>query len=524
MTIQRIALITAAALATACATAGGGSGGSSGPPARIKQADHVALRSPGYSYSSLEDETQIAYYKDGTTFQDRGIEAERSGNMDQARAEYASAAAVYAKFADNFPSSDWALRIRYDSAGLYLQARQYESAATQGLKVHNDKYASTTTKALAAKLVANAWLAAANGAMRAGKLEAVKFVLADQRGGKPPEPRVPPGEWKRFIDAADLYLQSAEADPEGKKPASERQTSPPAFYGQFAGEVVFGFDNMQDAQRRFNDVLTRWPDEAEFVAKAVPLYLQTFLILGDTAGHDAAVDRLRAQVQASTEKAGEAQKVVFAKVLTDLANAHSAKLFGAAQKLLEEGKFTEAAQAFENRAADPRGGDAPNALHNAAIAWDKAGQKDKAVVIRTRIVTEFPDSKTAPMNQFQLAQRATELKKYDEAVKLYREFLDKWPTDRNRCAALQNIASALDNGKKTSDAAHASFVFGTDAECAKGHPDVVAMALFRSGELYDRAKNKAKAKEAYQAAAAVNGVTNIVAKSQQDEAKRRAKR
>jgi len=360
--------------------------------------------------------------------------------------------------------------------------------------------------------------------MRAGKLEPVKFLLADQRGGKPPEPRVPPGEWKRFVDAADLYLQSADADPEGKKPAAERQTSPPAFYAQFAGEVVFGFDNMQDAQRRFNEVLTRWPDEAEFVAKAVPLYLQTFLVLGDTAGHDEVVDRLRTQVQASAEKAPEAQKAIYAKLLVDLANAHSAKLFGAAQKLLEEGKFAESAQAFENLAADPRGGDAPNALHNAAIAWDKAGQKDKAAAIRVRIVTEFGDSKIAPMNQFQLAQRATEQKKYDDAVKLYREFLERWPTDRNRCAALQNVASALDNGKKAAEAAQASFVFGTDAECAKGHPDVVAMALFRSGELYDRTKNRAKAKEAYQAAAAVNGVTNIVAKSQQDEAKRRAKR
>jgi hypothetical protein len=53
---------------------------------------------------------------------------------------------------------------------------------------------------------------------------------------------------------------------------------------------------------------------------------------------------------------------------------------------------------------------------------------------------------------------------------------------------------------------------------------MLAMALFRAGELFDKTKQKARAKQAYVAAAEVNGVTGVVAKSQVDEAKRRAKR
>ena len=42
-------------------------------------------------------------------------------------------------------------------------------------------------------------------------------VWSPRRLGLPPEPRVPPNEWKRFIDAVDLYLPVADADPELKK-------------------------------------------------------------------------------------------------------------------------------------------------------------------------------------------------------------------------------------------------------------------------------------------------------------------
>jgi tetratricopeptide (TPR) repeat protein len=516
---NRLSLLLVAALAAACATAGGGAEGSRG--SRMIQVDHEGL---GNRFSMLGDEIEISYYKEALTYQLRGAEAQRSGNMDQARAEWAEAGARYAAFADKFPSSEWALRIRYEAVLLLTQARQYEQAAAQALAVYGHPDAAPASKALAAKLMAAAWLNAANAAVRAGKLEPVKFVLAEQRGGKPPEARIPPGEWKKFVDATDLYLKFADADPDVAKGGSERQGSPPAFFAEVAGEVSFAYDNMSDAQRRLGEILTRWPHEAEFVAKAVPLYLQTFLVLGDPAGHTAAVERLRAQVQAETARAPEDRKPIYAKVLEDLANAQSAKLFAAAQALLDEGKHVEAAEAFEKIAAEARGSDAPNALHNAAIAWDKGGQKDRAYALRQRIVTEWPDSKLAPMDHFQLAQRSTEAKKYDEAVTLYREFLQRWPADRNRCAALQNIASALDNGKKILEAAQASYGFATDPECAKGNPDMVAMALFRSGELFDRAKQKAKARDAYIAAGAVNGVSGIVAKSQQDEAKRRAKR
>ncbi|MFT3914488.1 MAG: tetratricopeptide repeat protein [Anaeromyxobacteraceae bacterium] len=518
--MKRTILLAAAFLAAACATAGGAGGGSGGAASRYKQADNVPPRA-----NQLADEIESSYYGNGATTQARGDEAARSGNLDQARAEWNQAAGIYASFADKFPSSDWALKIRYDAAFLFFQSRQYESAATQFIKVYNDPNAQPVTKAMSGKMLAITWQAAANAAQKAGKIEPMRFTFSDQRAGKPPEPRVPPAEWKRFIDAVDLFLPVSDADPELKKPAAERQGSPPPYFAEVSGEVSFANDNMLDAQKRFAMVLDRWPEEAEYVQKASQLYLQTFLILGDTAGHEAAIQKLRGVVQGQLARKDvtEDHRKIYGKILQDLENANSAKLFGAAQKLLEEGKFAEAGQAFETLAADPKGGDAPNALHNAAIAYDKAGQKEKAVAIRQRILKEFPDSKTAPMNQIQLALRATEAKKYDEAVKYYQEFLQKWPGDRNRCVALQNIASTYDTAKKKADAAQAYLAFGTDGECAKLDPNTLAKVLFRSGALAEQVKDKAKAKQAFTACAALQGVTDVVAKSQQDEAKNRLK-
>jgi tetratricopeptide (TPR) repeat protein len=107
------------------------------------------------------------------------------------------------------------------------------------------------------------------------------------------------------------------------------------------------------------------------------------------------------------------------------------------------------------------------------------------------------------------------------AAKMYEEFIQKYPDSPNRCVALQNVASELDMAKRTAQAAERYVAFGTDEKCATADPNVAARALYRAGRLYEGAKQKAKAKEAYAGAVGMKGVTDTVAKSQVDDAKRR---
>ncbi|WP_242344397.1 tetratricopeptide repeat protein [Anaeromyxobacter terrae] len=501
------------ALAAACATGGGGKGRSE----RFYQANYKL------PVDSQLDDAERGKIRDARTHYERGLVAQQSGNIDQARAEWVTAAEGYAQFADQFVSSEWRMPVRYRAAELYMQGMQFERAAEQAQKVATDAQADASSKAVAARLAAGAWLNAANQKVKANQLEPIKLANADQRRGEPLKPRVPPGEWKRFVEATDVYLQNLEADPELKKPAAERRGGlPPAQLALIGAEVEYAFDNMDDARRRFDEILKRWPTEGEVLESAVPLYLQTFLYANDEAGYQSEVARVRQVVEAQVQKATDPkEKESYGKVLEALSRAEAGTHFASAQKLLDEGKAAEAAQAFEQLAADPRGGDAANALHNAAVAWDKAGKPERAAEVREKILKEHGDSKVAPNNMLLLAVYKSKKNDHVGAAKMYEDFLQKNPESPNRCVALQNVASELDLAKKPAQAAERYVAFGKDEKCASADANVAARALYRAGRLFEDAKQKAKAKEAYAAAVATKGVTDTVAKSQIDDAKRR---
>lgn len=519
-TLFLLTALWAAACATACATAESGANVGPGPAKReVVQADQPFIDGQRVPVSVLGDDVAVSSYRAASDHYLHAQEASRANNSDQARAECAAAASGYAKFADARPEHNWSLRMRYEAALLFLQARQFEPAASEALLVFNSKDATKTTQALAAKVAANAAYSAAQAAVKSSKLEPYKFLLAEERGGKPPEPRVPPAEWKNVQDASDRYLKVADTDPD---------TSPslPAgrAFSEAAAEISFGFDDMADAQKRFEVILERFPQDTEYLLRAVSLYLETFLVLRDNAGHDAAAEKLRTRYQGLVQNATAEKKVAYQKVITYLRNADLATKFSDAQKLLDAGKFEEAALSFEKLAATPGGGDTVNALHNEAIAWDRAGHPEKALALREKIVKEYPDSRLAPMNELLVARRASETKRYDDSVKLYQEFLAKWPNDRNRCTALQNIASALDTAKKKAVAAEAYLSFGTDPDCAKGDANTRARALYRGGVLFQDAKLRLKAKEAFSAALQVEGVTDAQTKGWLRDAKKQVRK
>jgi hypothetical protein len=418
--------------------------------------------------------------------------------------------------------NEYQIPVLYTAAILYRQADKFDRAAQTAERVATDQYAADKTKALAYRLAAESWLNAANDKMKVSQLEPIRLPTVEQRAGKPLAPRVPPGEWKSFVDAVDKYLPLMATDPDLQRPAGQRQFSvPPAKLALIAAEVEYGFDNMEDAQRRFAAILEKWPSDGDTLVAAVPLYLQTFQVRGDQAGYQAALAKAKADVDAQAQKAtDEKDKAAFAKVKEALARADAGSRFGTAQKLLDEGKAAEAAQAFEQLAAEG-GGDVAGALHNAALAWDKAGDGEKANGIRKRIVAEYPDAKVTPNNVLLMATYQSKKGDHLEAARLYESFAQKYADSPNRCLALQNWAAELDTAKKPNDAAERYLAFGKDEACQKADPNFAARALYRSGQLFTLGKKAARAKEAFTAAVAVPNVTDTVAKSQVEDARKR---
>lgn len=505
----------------ACATGGGGKSPSVND--RFRQADH-RLPEP----SQFPDDDERSRIGRAYTPLQRGDLAATSGNMDQARAEWSASADALAAFTERFQSSEWRITLRYKAAELYLRAQKPDLAAGQAEKILVDPMAKDVSKAMASHLAAMAWQNEAVMQSKAGKLEPIKLMTVEQRQGAPLKPTSPPGAWKRFVEATDQYLKFASAEPELQRPPTERRFAlGPANLALIAAEVEYAFDNMEDARGRFEQIVQNYANQPEVLEDAVPLYLQTFLILKDDAGYRAAVERVSGVLQAQQQQAAEPKaKERYTKVLDTIARMQQGSGFSEAAALMEQNKFAEAAAGFEKFAAEYRENpDAPNALYNAGIAYDKAQQPAKAAAVREKLLGQYGDNaKVAPQTALMLGQYYSRKAKHADAARLYGEYLEKWPDGELRCVALQNVAYEYDVQNKRADAAERYVAFGNDPKCSKEDPNSAAKTLFRAGQLFETSKQRAKAKAAYTAATAVQNVTDTVAQSQIAEAKRKAKR
>jgi TolA-binding protein len=504
-------------LLAGCATTTSGGGAS----LRIKQAD---LKFPPVTSEFVED-VERGFVQNINTHHLAGGMAANSGNMDQARAEWATEALALADFADKFPSSEWSISFRYNAAKYFLYARQEANAVAQAEKVLISPDANDTSRAMAAKLAYAASNGLANAKVQAGQLEGLRLPLWDQRKTSPVAPRSPAGDWKRIVEYADTYVKLAASDPDNRKASADRfLPATPAQIALSAAQIEYAFDNMEDARARFARYFDAWPDEIEI--SAVKLYLQTFLALNDAAGYEAALPRQKALVSAALAKATDPKmKEALAKVLEQINLLQQEAGYNQGRRLLDTGKFAEAGATFEAFATGNPGN--PNvslALYQAGVAYEKANQLDKAASLREQVIARFPDTKEAEGAQLQLAALRAKQGKGEEAVKLYRAFVEKHPNSTVRCSATFNLGRELDQLRRPVDAAKVYTTFGSDGQCAKEDPNSAANVLFRAGELFEKAGKRPEAKNAYQACADVAGVTDTVWKVNQAEARKRAKR
>ena len=499
-TTRRLLIAVLALGAAACATAGKGAADP------FRQAEHGLPAA-----TDLPDGPERAAYAAAHTHESKGDAA--SG--EAARTEWAQAAQGYAALAEKPAVAVWHVPLRHHAAELLVRAQRWDKASDVAAGLAGDPAANDASKAVAARLAATAALGAASAQVKAGQLEKLDLGLSGPRKERP----LPAG-WKRVVDAADAYLARAGADPEVRKPPAERRPGPsPAELALAAAEVLYAHGDPGGARKRFEAVLDRWPSDVEVLEQAIPLYLATFLVRGDREGHDAAVDRLRERVAQEASKASGPRKDAFAKVGDGLSRARAGARFGGAEKLLADGKAAEAAKAFEAVASEPGMGDPVNALHNGAVAWDRAGEPAKAAKVRERILKEYPGAPLAAEDALSLAAYRSRSGDHLGAGRLYEDFLARWTASPNRCLALRNAASELDLAGRAAEAAARYAAFGRDEACAKAAPDVAARALVRAGRLFE-----AQAKDAYDRATGVPGVTDPEAKGMVSEARRRLRR
>jgi hypothetical protein len=471
------------------ACAGPGQGAARGPvrPADAPLAADTAL-SPGNTDAAFSQAWEGVK---------RGDAARDAGRADEARAEWTRAADGFLAAGDAHP--EWRLALGLRAAELYHRAGADDRAAEVAGRVARDPAADDRSRALGHRQEAQALWELGQAQAKAGKLPALNLAFADERAGRPPPaPQPVPGTWKRCVEAVDALLALPPAEAEAAPPAGVPPPPGPARLALDAARISFAFDDLADARKRLSVLLERWPED-EAAAEAIPLYLQTFLVAGDREGFQGAAARLGERYGADAARGKEG----LARGAEALKKTLSDADFSAAQKLLEAGKPAEAAQAYEAIAARGDPTDAPGALHNAAIAWDRAGEPARAAAARERILQERPESRVAPTNALMLAAYQSRKGDHAAAARAYADFLERWPDHASRCIAMQNVAAELDAARRGSDAAERYLAFGKDAACARIDPAVAATALRRARTLFDAAGKPARAKEAADAAAAL---------------------
>lgn len=494
-----------AALASACATAGGRG---SAPAAVNHQADE---RIP--PLSAFEPGPQRTLYNQALDHEQRGWKLESSGDAEGSRQPLQDAARGHLAFVERFERTGWDVTLRYHAADLLRRARSFDEAMAVAEKVAADARSSPKTKAMALLQIANANVGA-------GRMEALRITPAEERKERPVQPRSMAEPWKRFVEATDVWLDSA--DP--ARPEPKDRTLSAAQLALVAARVAYAHDDMEQARRRLAILLERWPGDHRVFEGAAPLYIQTFFLTGDHEGAQAALGKVReiAQVQQQQATAPDA-RAAYEKVVTETERVASGARYERAKALLEQGKAEEAAQAFEALAQE-EGGDDAAALVAAAIAWDKAGKADRAAELRRRVVDEHADARVAPGAALQLAAYLARRGDHVEAARVYALHTEKWPEDQGHCTALQNGAVELDLAKRAQEAAGRYRALGTEARCAETSPDVAALALYRAGQLYLATRKRAEAREMFQAATEIKGVSTPDAKRRVAEARSEAKR
>ncbi len=467
---------------------------------------------------ALTDDAERAALGDAQGHAARAGQAADSGDVERARTEWREAAEGFTRLADRHRTSEWRLVYRRAAAECFLRAGDPEGAAREADRLRGDPAADATTRAEGARLAAGALQLAALEQVRAGRLDPVRI---GSRKELRPRPLAEP--WKRFVEAADAYAAAC-------PPGAEHDAAALAL---FAAQVEYSHDNVEDAQARLEVIFERWPATGA-AAEGVGTYLQTFLARKDAAGHAQAMERARAMLERNRESVestarapgatGE-EKAVPEKVAAALKQLGAEKdrlVYVRGMELLRGGKPAEAVTAFEHYLREsPDGSDAPNALYNQAVAHALAKEPRQAESARERLLQEYPDAPEAGVATVALATSRLGAGDTTRAVQLYERYLQKWPDGDQRCLALGNLGSALEQADRRLEAAARYRTFGLDERCAKADPNIASRALYNAGVLYYNARRRADAKAVWTELVNMNGVSDAVSRSQIEQARER---
>lgn len=330
---------------------------------------------------------------------------------------YEHAKIMYEDYLKLFPETKYAYEMRFQLADLYYKLEKFDDAAKA--------YEATVEAALRKDKPQKKYLveSATDGIL------AIEEHIKDLRVKKP-KPADKPiklhPQKERLLKACDRYVELVPPDKAEKLVSVKFK----------AGKILYDYSHYDAAVKRFDHIVHQHPvaEQAEFAANLV---IDVYNLRKDweklyaTAAAYKKIDKLmegREQLQRDLAKFSEYAKFSLVQILEERVKK-------------EQGDIRLVGQAYQDFYEEfPRSENADEALFNASVAWDKAGEKERADELRRKLLDEYKDSPLGADVAFYIAKRNEERTQYAKAAAQFLEFARKHPSDDRARDAMYNAA------------------------------------------------------------------------------------
>ncbi|HEY1088684.1 MAG TPA: tetratricopeptide repeat protein, partial [Archangium sp.] len=336
---------------------------------------------------------------------------EAKKTLDNSTFEYAYE--LYGDYLDLFPDRKEAYEMRFFYAELLYKLEKFELAGEQYVKVFTADPKGKWAEAAAEEAV-RSYDEVIKDFDRANK---GKNNLAVAPGDALKEKPIPDVK-KKYIAACNNYFQNY---PKGKLVVEAEYK---------VARTLYDYNYFKDSTQRFLD-LTERHGEHPRAEQAANLVLDTYNIQEDWSGLNAAARQF-------SKNAALMKSKEFRDVLLKVLEESTFKLISDFEK---KRQWEEAAKRYLAFSEEfPKSTLADKGLANAAAMFTRAGQLDRAIKVRQKLVSAYPTSPLVPDQIFAIAAAYEQIVAYRDAATWLERFVEAYPTDARAKDALFNAS------------------------------------------------------------------------------------
>lgn len=394
---------------------------------------------------------------------------------------YKQARQLYEIYLELYPKSEYTYEMRFQFADLLYRVEEFDAAAKN--------YKATVLANPKGKYLADA----ANDNILAIE-EYIKDLGVRRPKLKGDKPAPLHAQKQRLVEACDRYLKYVPEPREDEKGAAEATEKRVAVRFK-AAKVFYNHNHHDEALKRLDAIVQEEPgsQQAEYAANLV---IDIYNLKGDweqlykaASGYramSALVDG-RPKLAEELRNFGEYAKFKMVHILEEKVKK-------------EKGDLALVGEAYEEFYREfPKSKNADKALFNASVAFDRAGQEERANELRRRLLAEYPNSPLGVDVALYLAQQYEERTEFLKAAKAYLDFVKKHPEDKRARNAMYNAAVFYAGMGRVSQANRLREDYLKNYGKMKGGEKEASDLYWAMAQDLDRARRWRKAAQAYAA-------------------------